>query len=1281
MIASDTTTTARVSVGVIAVLGVLAATCITTFLLLSSTSDRDENLDLPWETRESQEDSQLETRLDTQPEADRVSVLAGGRGEVVTVGGFLVLDGAALSGIEVQAFTDLHDTLPDTLAQRIRTSPVYYSKVGAALQSALADVRPRDPRVAAHGRTGSDGSFTLSVPAGESLTFGLDHDFYYLPREQAGPFGWLRGTLDEGQPELELFEGRLEVELGALVRGKVTDSDGLPLENVSITLAQDMGLPFGRGFGRRPGSGMSFTSRETTSDEQGAFTLRGVPPGEELRVSAKCDGWAPGRSAQFEIAAGQIHNVTIKLAEGASIETLVRGPDGNPLQGAEVFLELDASAEASSSSGTAAGGRGGRGFGGPGGMFGLMSRQIVGVERAGLDGKVLFEALAPGAYTLRAVFSGLLESRTESPIGVTEEIAMNQVELALDQGLFVSGRVVDDEERPVAGALVEARLHADRGGRGFQGFGGFQAMEAALTTPESGLKKVRTGADGAFLLTGLADGATYDLIAEAEGHASGVEEEIDPGSRGAKIVLDRTGTFEGRVIQAATAAPVREFSIHITPSRDEDEAGGRFGGMRGDRGGRGRGGRGDEGPGGGRMDRGAEQNDPFARGRGGWGNPPEMPGGVPDAMQTVFDAVRDTMRDAFRPARRVTEREDEFNDARGRFIISDIVPGTYRLTVAAKGLAPGVTETIEVEKGERVQDIVVTLGPGGSISGVVVNPLGPVAKATVAIASKEEPDTELELGLNTIERVETDREGRFRLESLPAGTFLLQASRRDQPSGRTAAIDLDEGEASDGVTIQLPASATITGTAFDTNGVPMESQMLSCSAAGEENRRWSAKRTLSDGKGRFKFEGLTAGEYRVSLSSRRGRGGPFGGSAGSGTETTDVFVDAGGVVDVVLQKEALEGTTVHGIITSGGVAIAGGFLTVSGEDRRARRSGVINADGTYLVEGVSPGTNRFSLRFAGNDSFESSTLEFEITDVADLLLNIEIPGGTVSGIVNDAGTGLHLEGVRVTLSPKTDGAGGRGGNRFGSSKSMTTEEGGFFSFRFLAPGIYRLRATARIGDAATGETGYYPAEITGLTLSENQTLGGVNIGLVTGGGVLVIVTDRNEEPLENATITLRQLQSSIAATGESRQGGRGTNRGRTEESGEAYVSGVEPGTYSMTVQARGMGQAVLDNIVVSSGKIEKRRVILDTGHNVSVQLLDGNKQPVEGARLNLRSALGTSLSISGGRGRGASDPGVYQVGILAPGSYTLDVNWNGQSETVAFSVSGPGTISLVLRGI
>jgi hypothetical protein len=142
-----------------------------------------------------------------------------------------------------------------------------------------------------------------------------------------------------------------------------------------------------------------------------------------------------------------------------------------------------------------------------------------------------------------------------------------------------------------------------------------------------------------------------------------------------------------------------------------------------------------------------------------------------------------------------SERVD--TDRQGRFEFRRVARGTYQLVADAPGHL-SQTRAVEVE-GERrlAPEVEFELDPAGSLSGEVVDRIGaPVWNAEVAAG--DPPDW--------AHAVRTDHEGHFALRELPAGDTLVSA-RKGPASGERPAARVHEGVDTPGVIVRFDQTA------------------------------------------------------------------------------------------------------------------------------------------------------------------------------------------------------------------------------------------------------------------------------------------------------------------------------------------------------------------------------------------------------------------------------------------------------------------------------------------
>lgn len=327
--------------------------------------------------------------------------------------------------------------------------------------------------------TGPDGSFRIEDRRpGETVDLVVQHAGY-APASAPG----LR--LPREQPV------RIVLQPTATVAGSTVDPDGHPVPGALILVLPSNPVHVG-GADR---------SLQAQSDENGRFQIEGVRPGS-FEIRATAPGRQEARLAGLEAQAGQdLQGIEVVLTPGAVLAGRVLSPAGQPVPGAEVSLLPEGSATVS-----------------------LLS---VGAVLSDEQGRYRLEGISPGTHAVRA------EHEEYRPVQrrLDVQAGANTLDLTLEPGAALSGRVVDPLGAPVAGARVFLRPRSDESPRG--------------------LPDDTSGPDGSFTLPGLADG-TYRLLAEREGFARSREgQEVVVAGRsvtGIEIQLTPGGAIVGQLL-------------------------------------------------------------------------------------------------------------------------------------------------------------------------------------------------------------------------------------------------------------------------------------------------------------------------------------------------------------------------------------------------------------------------------------------------------------------------------------------------------------------------------------------------------------------------------------------------------------------------------------------------------------------------------------------------------------------------------------------------------------
>ncbi|RKY18439.1 MAG: hypothetical protein DRQ55_13325 [Planctomycetota bacterium] len=268
-----------------------------------------------------------------------------------------------------------------------------------------SDAGPPDRELVA----ASDGSFELPAAGPQFVLSATRPGFVCVER--------VGGELVEGAHADNL---RLVLAPAAELRGRVTGADGRPLPGVSVEVRPE-----------RPSPSESLTSvsgvyrlgptrLEASSDGAGAF-LFPQAAARTLPLHASLSGYLP-KELEHDPRDGEL---LIELGRGASLAGLVLGADGRPLPDAEVRV---------------------RGAG---------SQTVT----TAADGRFLAKGLEPSSDGRLHVLASGHALQVLQPVQVSAD-EQRFVQVQLEPGRALAGRVLDADGQPLAGARV--RIEGDR---------------------------------------------------------------------------------------------------------------------------------------------------------------------------------------------------------------------------------------------------------------------------------------------------------------------------------------------------------------------------------------------------------------------------------------------------------------------------------------------------------------------------------------------------------------------------------------------------------------------------------------------------------------------------------------------------------------------------------------------------------------------------------------------------------------------------------------------------
>jgi hypothetical protein len=312
---------------------------------------------------------------------------------------------------------------------------------------------------------------------------------------------------------------RLTLQSASLVRGRVLGPDGAGVGSAMILAIPPMNV---LRTAPRP------RQRNARTDTGGGFELR-LAPGE-WQLTAHADDSLTAPPLTVSLDPGQaLEDLVIQLRPAARVTGAIVDPEGRPVVGAQVIVEVATGSGSSSSSGPPS--------------------DAAGRYRVSLDESDWYRTVPSGMptrYTVVVQHSDFRPARRE----VDPRPGETRVDFELQRGLEIAGRVLGPDGSPVGGASVQ-----------------WTAAESPLGRSYSHEPPARSDAAGRFVLGGLEPGR-YHLGARAEGFAGAVTdtpvELRDHSVEGVVLQLRDGITLQG-VVRGLSVEGLATVSVRAMP--------------------------------------------------------------------------------------------------------------------------------------------------------------------------------------------------------------------------------------------------------------------------------------------------------------------------------------------------------------------------------------------------------------------------------------------------------------------------------------------------------------------------------------------------------------------------------------------------------------------------------------------------------------------------------------------------------------------------------------------
>jgi len=588
-----------------------------------------------------------------------------------------------------------------------------------------------------------------------------------------------------------------------------------------------------------------------------------------------------------------------------------------------------------------------------------------------------------------------------------------------------------------------------------------------------------------------------------------------------------------------------------------------------------------------------------------------------------------------------------FSDDDGRFTLEGLHEGEWMLRAEAKNTPACSPQQIRVPGQSSV--LTLTLASGCTVSGTVVDPKGkPVRSARVRADPERDESSRFVFNGNKKFSASSDAEGRFEITGIPPGPMKLLATSDEWAAPEPQTLDLAPGQKREQLQIVLRTPGRIVGLVLDLAGRTDAGRPISLS--GGDGGGW--QQTTSDANGRFAFEKLSPGEYRVYTQAKQEE---YAAAAGDQSRQSRVWqeqqrtarttVREGATTEITLGGLPKDALHLVGHVTCGGRAVANAYLQAWKHERTEddeQREFHVSADADGSFDLVLGGAGDYSINVNADASNASTSIHFDFKASAEprQTRDFELPGARIAGRVVDR-AGKPQAQLSLQLSPDSR----KRGERPGVSGNVTTDEQGRFQFEHVAPGTYEIVCGGSDMDwrssARTGRT-----TRSGLVVEAGKSLEGVEIVAQPACRVEGTVTGPDGAPVAGAAVLVVDEQGNSLV---------GWQREVTDGSGHFDFDSIQPGRAAFLAQKGTLTSGYSGWVMIQESEATKVDCALVNGSMVFVETSDAS-----GAHVR------ADVQVFDSRGLDVSDAGRWnnvevealpgrRFGPLAPGKYTAVV--------------------------
>ncbi|MCP4093037.1 MAG: carboxypeptidase regulatory-like domain-containing protein [Planctomycetes bacterium] len=1065
-----------------------------------------------------------------------------------------------------------------------------------------------------------DGTFQLEGVPGRSL-FLVARGKHHLTRGrqavQAEEVGSEKGVLLHTVP-------------GAVLNGHVVDEMGGPVANAEVFVGPSYLYVIQAVRNRDIYLERIFT------DAAGNFSIDSVPANARLTIAALDGATHPGMQDVGPFLPGSTVEATVRLVETGTLSGRTVDSDGEGMGGVKIVaIPLDL-------------------------------RMVVGFVRnlpdwmteSSADGSFEFPQLPRRTTVLLAQGrDGRSAPYTARVAGKTNE--MNE-DITVETTHQVSGRVVSMDGRGVANAKVflgSIPSKADdsqdiQGGRGMIPSGENLLIGAAREILPELLPSetwAYTDAGGKFTIPAW---NSAKLKVEAPGYSDSYFDlpgDLEEDKKLALILL-KPGSVSGTVVDGKTKMPIKMFGVstnlqaskldpEIDLEMEEDEDWRQF-----------------------------RERHRIAEGK---------------ARSEVMDGILKDDEVSVLPAGSMMNNLKNVainDDGSGKFQIDGLMPGTWRLETRAGGYVLERTHDIVVEAEKVTEGVNIELSKGATLTGQVVayGTREPVSGAVVTIGWSKESglSSYFSMGLESMAFARSDKDGMFSLSGIEPGMEWVHVVAEGFSPTAIKGKPLEDDEVREDVIIQVRQGATIQGYVYDRHNQILAGRMVGGYSMDSQDF-WQ---TSTNEDGFYQAEHVKPGNYFIvtaALDADKLFQGDFM-SVLNGSKLVNAFAREGETLNIDITDMSANGCKFRGKLLSGGQPIANSALIMMATDGASMfdmrlATAQSNAEGEFEFPSLAPGSYRMQLE----SEIWRGAIEVEVPDADEDYQVLNTPMGKVYGRIVEELTGEPVSGATVKLV-RNDSSGGMFAMFTGGKETdfEQSDESGNFEFEGKSPGRYHIEVEMNEwgsvaldgGSDSGGGASLGKASVKTFELSRDASYPVGDIRLPIASAIRVHITTSNgKQPDRGYNLVAKRVD------GDDDGGKEDTETWGWGES--SLISGLNPGTYDITISGRGYITTRLEGVYVPQAETVDIDAVLEEGLPLNARILDPNNQPIAGAYVQVLDGAGNRVDGLSGTGARmsrmfASEDGTMPLGSFAPGSYTVRVEWDGQVKTQTASLAG-----------